>query len=106
MGGLYFRGEAFRPGSEKRSVCGSLDDGKRAPPRRFLPGRSHNRIGSGGGFWTRGKLALEHDGVFAAVGGLVIPAADAYLFESEVLIEADRRNIRSEEHTSELQSQS
>src|SRR5688572_10837077 len=35
------------------------------------------------------KVELQHDGVFAPIGGLVIPATNADLFESEPLIEAD-----------------
>jgi hypothetical protein len=39
--------------------------------------------GSGGcSFAGGGELALEHDGIFAPVGGLIIPAANADLFES------------------------
>src|SRR5262245_53975764 len=33
------------------------------------------------------ELALEHDGVFAPVGGLIIPAPDADLFEAELLVQ-------------------
>src|SRR5687768_3308726 len=50
-------------------------------------------IGSGGWFGIRRELALEHDGVFAPVGGLIIPAANADLFESEVLVQADGGKI-------------
>src|SRR5262245_52994243 len=34
------------------------------------------------GNWVFPELALQHDGVFAPVGGLIIPAPDADLFES------------------------
>src|SRR6188508_1978624 len=33
------------------------------------------------------KLPLQHDGVFTPIGGLIIPAANADLFEPEPLIE-------------------
>src|SRR5690348_5930832 len=41
--------------------------------------------------WLSGglEIALEHDGVFAPVGGLIIPAANADLFESEALVQPD-----------------
>src|SRR5688572_18167447 len=39
--------------------------------------------------WFGPDLALEHDGVFAPVGGLIIPATDADMFEAEPLIEPD-----------------
>ena len=39
------------------------------------------------------KIELQHDGVFAPVGGLIIPATNADLFESEALIETDRRQV-------------
>src|SRR5688572_9467845 len=43
------------------------------------------------GVWP--DLALEHDGVFAPVGGLIIPATNADLFESEMLVEPDGRQV-------------
>ena len=39
------------------------------------------------------KIELQHDGVFAPIGGLMIPATNADLFESESLIEADRGQV-------------
>src|SRR5215831_12898789 len=43
--------------------------------------------------WGGLELALEHDGVFPPVGGLIIPAADADLFETQPLIEPDRGQV-------------
>src|SRR5262245_48238968 len=45
------------------------------------------------GGWVSPEIALEHDGVFAPVGGLIIPAPDADLFESEMLVEPDGRQV-------------
>jgi len=39
------------------------------------------------------KHQLQDNGVFAPIGGLMIPAPDADLFESGALIEADGRQI-------------
>src|SRR5687767_6410522 len=39
------------------------------------------------------EIQLQHDGVFAPIGGLIIPAADADLFEAEPLIEPDGGKI-------------
>src|SRR3954465_3777860 len=37
----------------------------------------------------RRKAELQHDRVFTPIGGLIIPATDADLFEAELLIEPD-----------------
>ena len=76
---------------------GMRDDGKRAPSRRFpAAGRSQSGISSDRPT-CRSRLGrkceLQHDGVFAPIRGLVVPATNADLFEAEALIEPDGGQI-------------